>query len=155
VRRVTAPEAARGPAVRVLPRLDDANRFFWTSGEDGRLRFLRCTACRHYVHPPVPRCPYCLDGPLVPEPVSGTGVVHSFTVNHQQWIPGSGLYVIGLVTIAEQDDVRLTTNLVDCAPEDVRVGMDVEVTFEQADDVWLPLFKPAGPTGAQAGAQPR
>ena len=66
--------------------------------------------------------------------------MHSFTVNHQQWIPGSDPYVIGLVTIAEQDDVRLTTNLVDCAPDDVRIGMAVEVTFEQAEDVWLPLF---------------
>ena len=136
--------------MRVLPRLDDSNRFFWTSGEDGRLRFLLCMACRHYVHPPVPRCPYCLvgtvvAGTLVPEPVSGAGVLHSFTVNHQQWIPGSDPYVIGLVTIAEQDDVRLTTNLVDIAPDDVRVGMPVEVTFEQADDVWLPLFRPAEP----------
>jgi len=139
----TGNQHARGPAVRVLPRLDDSNRFFWTSGEDGRLRFLRCAACHHYVHPPVPRCPYCLDGPLVPEAVSGKGVVHSFTVNHQEWIPGSDPYVIGLVTIAEQDDVRLTTNLVDCAPDEVWIGMDVEVTFEPEQDVCLPLFRPA------------
>jgi uncharacterized OB-fold protein len=140
---MTATGAARGPAIRVLPRLDDTNRFFWTSGQDGRLRFLRCGACRRYVHPPVPRCPYCLESALAPEPVSGSGVVHSFTVNHQQWIPGSELYVIGLVTIAEQDDVRLTTNLVDIPPDDVRIGMAVDVTFEQAEDVWLPLFGPA------------
>jgi uncharacterized OB-fold protein len=140
---MTATGAARGPAIRVLPRLDDTNRFFWTSGQDGRLRFLRCGACRQYVHPPVPRCPYCLESALVPEVVSGTGVVHSFTVNYQQWIPGSEPYVIGLVTIAEQDDVRLTTNLVDIAPDDVRIGMAVDVTFEQAEDVWLPLFGPA------------
>jgi uncharacterized OB-fold protein len=140
---MTVTGAARGPAIRVLPRLDDTNRFFWTSGQDGRLRFLRCGACRRYVHPPVPRCPYCLESALVPEVVSGTGVVHSFTVNHQQWIPGSEPYVIGLVTIAEQDDVRLTTNLVDIAPDDVRIGMPVDVTFEQAEDVWLPLFGPA------------
>jgi len=139
---MSASGAARGPAVRVLPRLDDANRFFWTSGEDGRLRFLRCSARQHYVHPPSPRCPYCLEASLAPEPVSGRGVVHSFTVNHQQWIPGSDDYVIGLVTVAEQDDVRLTTNLVDCGPDDVRIGMAVEVTFEQVDDVWLPLFRP-------------
>jgi uncharacterized OB-fold protein len=144
---VTASAAARGPAVRVLPRLDDTNRFFWTSGQDGQLRFLRCGGCGHYVHPPGPVCPYCLDGPLVPQVVSGTGVVHSFTVNVHQWIPGSDPYVIGLVTIAEQDDVRLTTNLVDCAPDDVRIGMPVEVTFEQSEDVWLPLFKPATKQG--------
>ena len=134
---------ARGPSLRVLPRLDETNRFFWTSGEDGRLRFLRCQACHHYVHPPVPRCPYCLDGPLAPEAVSGRGVVHSFTVNYQQWIPGSDPYVIGLVTIDEQDDVRLTTNLVDCPADEVAVGMAVEVVFEHSDDVWLPLFRPA------------
>src|SRR3984957_3925330 len=142
---MTSTSAARGRALRALPRLEDSNRFFWTSGEDGRLRFLQCTACRHYVHPPVPRCPYCLvgtvaAGPLVPEPVSGTGVLHSFTVNHQQWIPGSDPYVIGLVTVAEQDDVRLTQNLVACAPDHGRIGMAVEVTFEPAQDVWLPLF---------------
>ena len=136
--------AARGPSIRVLPRLDDGNRFFWTSGEDGRLRFLRCRHCRRFVHPPGPRCAYCLTAGLEPEAVSGRGVVHSFTVNYHQWMPGSAPYVIGLVTIAEQDDVRLTTNLVDCDLEDVRIGMPVEVTFEHTEDVWLPLFRPAG-----------
>jgi len=146
---MTATDAvARGPSVRVLPRLDDGNRFFWVSGQDGHLRFLRCSACRRYVHPPSPVCPYCLDGTLVPEVVSGKGVVHSFTVNHQQWIPGSDPYVIGLVTIDEQDDVRLTTNVVDCGADDVHIGMAVEVAFEQAEDVWLPLFRPAPGAGA-------
>jgi len=139
---VSPDSAARGPALRVLPRLDDTNRFFWTSGTDGRLRFLRCGACHQYVHPPVPRCPYCLGDDLGPAVVSGHAVVHSFTVNYQQWIPGSDPYVIGLVTIDEQDDVRLTTNLVDCPPDDVRIGMAVEVVFEQSADVWLPLFRP-------------
>ena len=142
---VTTP--ARGPSLRVLPRLDDTNRFFWTSGEDGRLRFLRCRGCGRFVHPPGPVCPYCLDGPLEPEAVSGRGVVHSYTVNHHQWIPGSSPYVIGLVTIAEQEDVRLTTNLVDCPLEDLHVGMPVEVTFEHSEDVWLPLFRPPGGAG--------
>ena len=141
--------SARGPAVRLLPRLDSTNRFFWTSGADGVLRFLRCDGCGHYVHPPAPRCPYCLERGLSAAPVSGRGQVHSFTVNHQQWIPGSDLYVIGLVTIAEQDDVRLTTNIVDCEPVDVRIGMPVGVVFDNVGDVWLPLFRPvAAPGGA-------
>ena len=136
---------ANGPPFRLLPRLDDAHRFFWTSGEDGKLRFQRCGRCRHYVHPPAPRCPYCLADSLAPEAVSGRGVVHSFTVNCQQWIPDSEPYIIGLVTIAEQDDVRLTTNIVDTDADEMAVGMDVEVTFERADDVWLPLFRAGGP----------
>ncbi|HTT87187.1 MAG TPA: OB-fold domain-containing protein [Acidimicrobiales bacterium] len=136
---------ANGPSFRLLPRLDEDNRFFWTSGADGKLRFLRCSGCRKFVHPPVPRCPYCLDQSMAPETTSGRGVVHSFTVNHQQWIPGSDPYIIGLVTIAEQDDVRLTTNIVDTEAEDMVVGMEVEVTFEHAEDVWFPLFRPVEP----------
>jgi len=130
--------------MRLLPRLDDDNRFFWTSGADGRLRFLRCTRCGRLIHPPVPRCPYCLARDLVPEPVSGRATVTSFTVNHQAWIPGSEPYVIGLVTIVEQDDIRLMTNLVDVQPEEIGIGMPVEVTFEAAGDVFLPLFRPVG-----------
>jgi uncharacterized OB-fold protein len=138
------PVTATGPPIRLLPRLDETNSFFWTAGEQGVLKFLRCTSCRRYVHPPAPRCPYCLDGALVPEAVSGRGRLHSFTVNHQQWIPGSDPYVIGLVTIEEQNDVRLTTNIVACDEGDVYIGMAVEVTFEAHDDVWLPLFRPTG-----------
>jgi len=135
---------ASGPAIRLLPRLDDANRFFWTAGSKGMLEFLRCGSCRKYVHPPSPVCPYCLEGELAPEAVSGRGTILSFTVNHQQWIPGSEHYVIALVEIAEQPDVRLTTNLVGCDEADVYVSMPVEVTFEQHEDVWLPLFRQAG-----------
>ena len=46
------------------------------------------------------------------------------------------------MTIAEQDDVRLTTNIVNCEPADVTIGMPVRVVFEQREDVWLPLFEP-------------
>jgi uncharacterized OB-fold protein len=139
---------ANGPPFRLLPRLDKTHRFFWTSGEDGKLRFQRCGECQHYVHPPAPRCPYCLADALTPEVVSGRGVVHSFTVNCQQWVPDAEPYVIGLVTIAEQDDVRLTTNIIDTEADNVAIGMEVEVAFEHVDDVWLPLFRPTEPITA-------
>jgi hypothetical protein len=78
--------------------------------------------------------------------------VHSFTVNHQQWIPGSDPYVIGLVAIDEQPDVRLMTNLVDCVPDEHLIGSPVEVVFEPNDDVYLPLFRPLAPeAGRPAG----
>jgi uncharacterized OB-fold protein len=137
---------ANGPPFRLLPRVDDDNRFFWTSGADGKLRFQRCQQCQTYIHPPAPRCPFCMTDSLRPEAVSGRGKVESFTVNHQQWIPGGDVYVIAWVSIAEQEDVRLTTNLIDVEPEQVRIGAPVEVVFEQHDDVYLPLFKLADQT---------
>lgn len=128
---------------RVLPRLTDDNEFFWTSGADGRLRFLRCTTCRYIVHPPGPICPRCYTKTLTPEAVSGRGTVASWTVNHQPWIPTfDPPYVVGLVEIDEQPDVRLMTNIVGCEPDDVHIGMAVQVRFEEYDDVWLPLFEP-------------
>jgi uncharacterized protein len=128
---------------RLLPRVDETNEFFWTGGKDGELRFLRCQTCGYYVHPPSPICPIDLSKDLAPEAVSGRATVHSFTVNHQPWIPGyDPPYVIAIITIEEQDDVRLMTNIVGCEPDDVHVGMPVEVTFDEHEDVWLPLFKP-------------
>lgn len=130
---------------RVQPALDDGNRFFWTSGEDGRLRFLRCQACGHWLHPPVPRCPECGSREVAPEAVSGRGEVWSYTVNHQPWDGGTEPYAIVLVALPEQDGLRLTSNLVNCPPDDVHIGMPVRVTFERHDAVWFPLFEPAHP----------
>lgn len=135
---------ANGPVLRLLPRLDDTNRSFWTGGESGRLVLQRCQACHRFIHPPGPICPYCLSPDLTAEAVSGRATLTSFTVNHQEWIPGSDPYVVGLVTLIEQDDIRLTTNVVAAEPEALQIGMAMEVTFEQADDVYLPLFRPAG-----------
>lgn len=130
---------------RVRPALDEINEFFWTSGADGVLRFLRCRACGYRLHPPSPRCPACGGSDLSPEPVSGRGGVYSFTVNHQSWDGTTEPYVIAIVELAEQADLRLTTNLVDVAPRAVTIGMDVEVTFEAQDGIFWPLFKPVAP----------
>lgn len=127
---------------RVLPALDDINRFFWTSGADGQLRFLRCQGCGYYLHPPLPRCPSCGSRELAPEAVSGRGEVYSVTVNHQSWDGGTEPYAIVLIAFPEQADLRLTTNVVGCPPDDVHIGMLVQVAFEQRDDVWFPLFEP-------------
>ena len=51
-------------------------------------------------------------------------------------------YVIAIVELEEDPEVRLTTQIVDCPVEDVRIGMPVEVEFEHHDDVWIPVFRP-------------
>jgi uncharacterized OB-fold protein len=127
---------------RVQPLLDDDNRFFWTSGEDGRLRFLRCQACGYWLHPPVPRCPACGSRDVAPEAVSGRAEVFSCTVNHQPWDGSTEPWSIAIVAFPEQEGLRLTTNVVGCPPEDVHIGMAVQVAFEQHDDVFFPVFEP-------------
>ncbi len=133
------------PAFRVLPTTDEPSAFFWTSGADGTLRFLRCSSCAYLIHPPAPYCPRCQAREAAPGEVSGRATVHSFTVNHQPWDGSTDPYVIALVSIDEQPDVRLTTNLVDVEPDDVRIGMPVEVVFEDHDPVFIPVFRPVAP----------
>jgi len=131
-------------AFRVLPRVTRENEHFWKGGGEGELRFLRCGDCGYYIHPPSPICPRCLSKNIAPQAVSGRARVATFTVNHQPWYPGMDPpYVIAIVEIEEQADVRLMTNIVSCDVEDVKIGMPVTVRFEHQDDVWIPLFEPA------------
>jgi uncharacterized OB-fold protein len=134
----------RATPFRLLPQLTDENEAFWTGGAEGELRFLRCDACAELVHPPAPLCPRCLGSQLTPRAVSGRATLHTFTVNHHPWIPGfEPPYTIAIVEIEEQPGLRLTTNIVNCAIEDLRIGMPLRVVFEAAaDGIFLPLFEP-------------
>jgi uncharacterized OB-fold protein len=143
---------------RILPKLTDDNREFWTSGARGELCFWRCQDCGSYVHPPQPICPSCLSKDLAVEAVSGRATLASYTINHQAWMPGPELpYVVAIIEIVEQPSVRLTTNLVNCPHDEIRIGMPVRVTFEHHPDpdgdVYLPLFEPdpGDDSGAIAG----
>jgi len=66
------------------------------------------------------------------------------TVNHQMFMHRfePPPYVIAVVALDGASGVRLTTNLVDVAHEDVRVGQRVEVQFVEQDDVFFPIFGP-------------
>jgi uncharacterized OB-fold protein len=126
-----------------LPRLTPESDFYWTGGAAGELRILRCRDCRHYAHPPTPLCRSCGSDDLAPEAVSGRGTVWTFTISYQQLLPSLATpYVVGIVELDEQSDLHVTTRLVDVDPDDVAVGMPVEVRFERHDEVYLPLFAP-------------
>ena len=128
---------------RVLPKVTPSNEHFWRGGAEGELRFLRCQACGHYIHPPQPVCPKCLSRDVVPEAVSGRGEVVTFTINEHVWNPTMPpRYVIAMVELDEQPGLRLVTNVVGCGPDDVAIGMRVEVEFDRYEEVWLPMFHP-------------
>lgn len=130
---------------RLLPRLDDDNRAFWTGGERNELLIVRCNACGYYIHPPAPVCGRCWSRDVAPTAVSGRGTVTSVTVNHQPWNPTMPVpYAIALIDLVEQPGLRLMANIVGCDPEDVAIGDPVRVVFEHHEDVWIPLFEPDG-----------
>lgn len=129
--------------VRVLPAVTDLTEAFWRGGEHGELRVMRCADCRTWFHPPAPRCAGCLGPRVEPEVASGRGVVHAFTINHHEWNPThEHPYVIAVIDLEEQPGLRLLSNLVGVPADQVQVGMAVQVTFVNYEDVWLPLFEP-------------
>ncbi len=139
---------------RPLPQITAENEYFWTAGADGRLRLQECQGCQALIHPPAPICRYCRSHDIGVRAVSGKGTLAGFTVNHRFGFPDlPPPYVVAQVAIAEDPRVRLTTNVVDCDPDELELGQPVEVVFQRLADVWLPLFKPSTDS-EQAGALP-
>lgn len=73
--------------------------------------------------------------------MSGEGTVLTYTIAHQQFHPDVPTpFVIVLVELVEQADLRLVAHIVDCDPEAVVCGMQVQVRFEQHGSVFVPAF---------------
>src|SRR4029079_8347371 len=140
---------------RILPKFQEHNRAYWTGGADGQLLIDQCTGGALWVHPPAADCPDC-GGALAARPVSGHGAVFTYTVNHQPFNPTVPIpYVIAIVELAEQADLRIATNIVDCEPDSVYVGLPVEVRFERHDvdddSLFVPVFAPRACAPARGG----
>lgn len=126
-----------------LPEVNDENRHFWTGGAEGKLQFHYCPDCQYYLHPPGPVCPKCYQRSLVVKAVSGRATVASYSINYQQWLPNLDVpYAVAIVELVEQKGLRLTTNIIHCELEAIRIDMPVQVIFQQVEDVYLPLFEP-------------
>ncbi|TMC51274.1 MAG: DNA-binding protein [Chloroflexi bacterium] len=130
----------------IPPELTAESEPFWRSGSEGRLLIARCRACGLFLHPPRPACRRCRSMDIGHQPVSGRGTVHSVTSVHHGFVAGVDLpYLVALIELDEQPGLRLLTNVVECAPEQVHIGMRVSVVFEPvegADGVSLPRFRP-------------
>jgi uncharacterized OB-fold protein len=149
---MTTDSEYRRPHMRLAPSPTPESMAFWTGGRNSQLLIHRCHDCGHFFHPPGPACWRCRSTDVAAEPASGTGTVAAFTINRQPWIPGlDPPYIVAMVELADEPDVRLITNIVDVSEADIRVGLPVEVFFEdwtaipgeEDSRVWLPLFRPA------------
>jgi uncharacterized OB-fold protein len=134
------------PAHRPVPVPDETSAPFWAAAADGVLVLARCARCGKTSHPPGPVCPQChhTDPAFTFEPVDGRGVVRSWTVLRQPFLPGFAddlPIVLVDVAIDATDDVRLIGRLLDGPDAKLRLGAPVEVAFEElGDGVAVPAF---------------
>ena len=126
-----------------LPQPSAESRPFWEACRRHELRLQRCLACRQYWFPPSAVCPECLSDEFEWALTSGRGEVFSFVVMHRVYHKGFANdvpYTVALIALEEGP--RFLSNLVDCRPDEVHVGMPVEVVFEDVTpEVTLPKFR--------------
>ena len=134
------------PYRRPLPQPDRETAFYWEASRNHKLAILRCQRCSRYVHYPRAECPGCHSVDLAPTIVSGQGRIHSYTVTH--YVPARGFedavpFVVALVELAEQPDLRILVNVCGCGPTAVSIGMPVEVVFDDVTpEITLPQVRP-------------
>ena len=127
-----------------LPRIDEESKGFWEACQRHELYVQKCRECGTLRYYPRALCPQCLSDRVEWVLSPGRGTVYTFTVTYQNQAPGfrdSLPYVMAYVELDE--GVRMLTTIVDCPPDQVRIGMPVQVTFEDATpEVSIPRFKP-------------
>ena len=133
-------------AKKPIPRIDEESKGYWEACRRHELRIQHCLGCGTVRHHPRAVCPKCLSSEVEWVLSSGRGVVYTFTVTHQNQMPGFREdlpYVLAYVELEE--GIMLLTNVVGCPPAEVRIGLPVEVVFEDVgDDVAIPRFRPRG-----------
>ena len=80
-------------------------------------------------------------------PVSGRGTVHLLTFLHQgPPAPGvdyAGGFPLAAIELAEQPGLRVEATVLDCPRDQLRVGLEVELTWMDRDGAPWPAFRPA------------
>jgi len=131
-----------------LPTPDGDSQAFWDAANDGRLLIKRCRACGRAHYYPRPFCPHCWSVDVEWEQASGRATLYTYSVVYENDLPpfsGRVPYVAAIVDLDEGP--RAMTNVVDCEPEDLAVGMALEVTFAAiSDELTVPVFRPVDAT---------
>jgi uncharacterized OB-fold protein len=127
---------------RPLPRRTPISSTHFDAAKEHRLTIQRCPRDGFFFYPRS-RCPHCLADDWTWEEMSGRGVVYAFTIDRVGHDPAQRARLPLVVAVIDlEEGARLTSNIVECAPEAVDVGMPVEVVFEDLGPETLIQFRP-------------
>lgn len=129
-------------------RVDRDNAAYYRGWLRHELRMNRCDDCGRWHHPPRPMCPVCWSWNITSTPVSGRGRVHLLMRLHQgPPAPGvdyaAGPHPVVTVELEEQPALRITSTIVNCAPEQIAIDMPVRLTWIERHGAPFPVFEPA------------
>jgi uncharacterized protein len=127
---------------RPRPAITRDNEFFWKGVREGKLLIQRCDSCGKLRHPPAPICPTCRSFDWNTVQAGGLGTVYSFVLHRYPVIPPfESPHPVALIELDE--GTRLVSDLVGISPDEISIGMRVQVEFNAVDpDLILPQFRP-------------
>ncbi len=130
---------------RPLPVLEGHSADFYGFCKAGELRFQRCGGCQAWRHVPRELCAECGSWDWEWERSSGKGELFTFTVVGRALHPAFAEAAPYAVSVVEMEEgVRLLSRVADVSPEELEIGMRVEVDFEAVtDEISLPIFRRA------------
>ena len=131
------------------PAINWETRAYWEGCGRGDLVLQRCRTCQIVQHRPRGLCATCLSEDIEHLVASGRGEVYTYSVVRQNQMPAFAAavpYVVSYVQLEEGP--QLLTNIVDCDPDEVSIGMAVKVDFvptpaSNGDALGVPRFVPA------------
>ena len=134
---------ARKDYKKPLPHRDEENRWFWEACARHELYLQKCASCGLVRFHPRALCPACLSSQTDYVRASGRGKVYTFTVTYQNQAPGFRDELPYVMAYVELDEgPRILTNVVRTPVESVKIGMPVEVVFEDVDETLaIPKFQ--------------
>ena len=125
--------------------IDHDNKEFYRGWLEHRLVINRCADCGYWHHPPRPICPECWSRRVEPTEVTGRGTVHLLVRLHQgppaPDVDYSQPHPVATVQLQEQDGLRFTSTVINCPPEDVKVGMPVRLAWIERWGAPYPVFE--------------
>ncbi len=127
---------------RPAPAVTDDSAIFWDAAAQGRLVAEACADCGRLRHPPRPMCPECGSLRAEPRVLSGRGTLYSYGILHHPRHPAFDYPVLAALVDLDEG-VRIVTNLVEVQPDEICIGMPLQVTFAPtAGGGMVPVFRP-------------
>jgi uncharacterized OB-fold protein len=118
---------------------------FWDSLKRHRVEVQRCDSCGTFRYVPKEICPRCHSRSATWTPIDGSGEVYTYTIVRRAPTPAyqaEAPYAIVHVTMREGFRMIGSTTGID--PDEVRIGLPVQVAYYDATPDWTLLTFTAG-----------
>ena len=128
-----------------IPVIEPLTEAYWSAAREHRLVIQHCTVCGTYRHLPHALCGNCQSPDHDWVESSGRGSVYTYIiVGH--WVHDATNdtvpYNVAIVELDDCGNVLVPSNVVDCAPDEIAVGMPVVVEWEHiTEEITIPRFR--------------